>query len=414
MGKDKHIVEPVLPDLLPEAKRPKKIFRRTAALGTAVGLYFGGPYIDMATDSYDLPPMTPCDSYSAPLIDGRPDAGQAQEQAILNLFDNPGGRDSLVIQSIIASGGAEGRLSGFLNNNVGLDAQVALSEQSQGYDDSCGVRGILQDISIFNPVRMNAATYETDRQNPENFLEFKALANYQDPVSANKVVAYYHQETGTLLLAATGRSHNENADRAIAVATGNIDRLVPYEFMENFLGEVKDRLREDGLKVKNTTIFGHSLGVSGALVLKGMMESSHANQVMFGKQPVLTLIEGFGEGIAAEAVSDKFEISQEKLVRNSVSVRSGGVSTANIVAAEWDGNHTVGEKVYSLTAPGGEEDTHGLHGITRGLMNGSRTSTAYGGDFSTSGADLFKGQTLEVAGKLAKIGRDLRQATGLG
>ncbi|MBM3618960.1 MAG: hypothetical protein FJX23_10525 [Alphaproteobacteria bacterium] len=414
MGKDKHIVEPALTDFLPPAKKPKKIFRRTAALGTAVGLYFGGPYIDMATDSYDLPPMTPCDSYSAPLIDGRPDAGRAQEQAILNLFENPGSRDSLVIQSILASGGAEGRLRGFLDNHVGIDAKAALTEQSQAYDESCGVRGILQDISIFNPLRINAATYDEDRKNPENFLEFKAVANYQDPVSANKVAAYFHEETGTLVLAATGRSHDENADRAIAVATGNLERLMPYEFMDNFLGEVKDRIRQDGLKVNNTTIFGHSLGVSGAIVLKGMLETSHANQVIFGKQPVLTLVEGFGESLAAEAVSEKFGIPQEKLVRNSISARSGGVSTANIVAAEWDGNHTVGEKVYSLTAPGGEEDTHGLHGITRGLMNGSRTSTLYSGDFSTSGSDLFKGQTLQVAGKLAKIGRDLRQATGLG
>lgn len=414
MRKDNHIIEPKLSDFLPEAKKPKKIFRRTAALGTAVGLYFGGPYIDMATDSYTLPPMTPCDSFSAPLVDGRPDAAQAQQQVMLNLLNEPASRDSLVIQSILASGGKEGRLNGFLDDNIGLRATAQPSEYSQKYDESCGVRDVLQDIRIFNPLLKSEGTYEAEKNNPDNYLEFKAIANYQDPISANKVVAYYQKETGTLLLAATGRSHDENEDRAIAVATGNLDRIIPYEFMENFLGEVKDRIRQDGLQVNNTAIFGHSLGVSGAILLKGMLETSHANQVVFGKQPTLTLVEGFGESLAAEAVSDRFDIPQEKLVRNSVSVRSGGEGTANIVAHEWSGNDTVGARVYSLTAPTNGEDSHGLHGIARGLMNGSRTATPYGGDFSTNGDDLFKGQTLQVLGKVAKIGRDLRQATGIG
>lgn len=396
-----------------EGRKKRRVARKVAAAGTVAAVYFGGPYVKMVTDSYELEPMTPCDTYSSQII--REDAPQVEAavQAMSDIFDKPASVNTLLIQTILDNGGTKGRINQYTGGQAGIEVTAEQSAHSTAYDESCETRGILQDVRMFNPVLYNPATYEVDKENPDNYLTFRALANYEDEVSANKAIAYYHEATGTLLIGTVGRTGEENYDRAIATISSNTERAVPFDFMDNFLSEVKDQLRSQQLKVNNTAILGHSLGVIGAVTLKGMIESSHANQVIFGKDPSLTLLEGFGESFAADAVTKRFDLSFDKLTRHSVSIRSGGAGEANIIGSEWGNNQTIGRQVYAVSAPEGEE-SHTIRGIAYGLLDGEREVTPFSGEFSPDLKEKLLGEGAEVLGKLAQAGRVFRQHTGLG
>lgn len=392
-----------------DSRKTRRLLRRTTALSTAVGLYLAAPYIDMATDSYDLPPMPDCGTHSSAILaeHAMPSVGDAANAAMMHkLANEPASAESLIVQAILNKGGTSGRLKSLLDNELELDVKHAKSAESQAYESSCDYRGELIDIQIENPLLRGA-------EGEKNYLQFKAIANYDDEPSANKVVAYFEPDSGTLLISTVGLTRYENHDRAIAAITGNTERLVPYEFAEKFIAELRDQVREQGLQVNHTSILSHSLGTAGGVLMKGMLEDSMANKMVFGKNPSLTMVEGFAESLAADDVVEKLGIDHEKLTRNSVSVRSGGDGTANIITTEWGDNQTIGREVYAISCPD-NEDNHRMDGIAKGLIDGTRSVEPYEGTFRTEGSELVKGQGAEFVGKLAKLGREIRQQTGLG
>lgn len=399
-----------------DTPKPRRTFRklmlRGTALGAAVGLYLGAPYIDMATDSYTLPPMPDCASHSSSILTDAIDATAQHDAAIDALLNQPESEAALVMQAVLSKGGTAGRMNAMLDDDLGIPVNVERAEASKAYADSCETRGILQDVAIYNPLMLEGMT-PADAENPDHYIQFRAVMNYHDKASANKAVAYYQPDSGTLLISTLGLTQDENNDRALAAATGNTERLVPYEFAEKFIAELRDQIRAQGLKVENTAIMTHSLGTAGGVLMKGMLENSMANKMVFGKHPSLTMVEGFGESLAAEAVQARLDIPRDKLTRNTISVRSGNDGDANIIAAEWDGNHTIGEKVYAITAPEGQE-THRMEDIMRGVIKGERKIIRYEGTFRTDGMDRLKGEGAEILGKLARTGRDFRQSVGLG
>lgn len=385
----------------------KKWLLRSTALGTAVAMYMGGPYIDMATDSYELPPMTDCAEYSAEIEMERAGSPALQQQAMSEFLNDPASANTLIMQSILSKGGTEGRMNAMVRDTPSLDIQTEKSPNSADYKNSCDTRGDLIDIAIYNPLLKE--TPPVDGQGHEDdYLHFKAIANFDDPASGNKAVAYYQPDSGTLFIGTVGLTADENHDRAWAAISGNTERLVPYEFADKFIAELRDQLRDQGVKVSNTTIFSHSLGTPGGVLMKAKLEQSMANQVVFGKNPSLTIVEGFGESLAAEAVIEETGISSDKLTRNTVSVRSGGKGTANMIATEWHSNQTIGREVYSISSPDGTA-AHELGNIVDGLVKGSRKVSPTDEKFTTVREEMLKGRGIEVLGKLAKAGREFRQ-----
>jgi hypothetical protein len=403
------------PDQLTDTPKPRKTFRklmlRGTALGTAVGLYFGAPYIDMATDSYTLPPMADCSPHNSAIVQQETPPSEMRDAAMQAVLDAPESVGALTIQAILSKGGSSGRMNAMLRDGLGIPVTYDKADESKAYKQSCEFRGDLLDVSIFNPLLLDGMT-QADMENQDNYIQFHALMNYYDEASANKAVAYYQPDTGTLLISTLGLTHNENNDRAIAAISENTDRLVPYEFAEKFIGELRDQIRAQGLKVNNTSIMSHSLGTAGGVLMKGMLEKFMANQMVFGKKPSLTIVEGFGESLAADAVTAHLDLPREKLTRNTISMRSGDENDANIIAAEWDSNRTIGEKVYAISFPEGQE-SHRMEDIVRGVVKGERKITRFEGRFHTDGADRLKGEGGQFLGKLAREGRELRQTLGL-
>lgn len=403
------------PDQLTDTPKPRKTFRklmlRGTALGTAVGLYFGAPYIDMATDSYTLPPMADCSPHNSAIVQQETPPSEMRDAAMQAVLDAPESVEALTIQAILSKGGSSGRMNAMLNDELGIPVTYEKSAESADYKQSCETRGDLLDVAIFNPLLLGNAT-QADVENAGNYIQFHAVMNYADEASGNKAVAYYQSDTGTLLISTLGLTKYENHDRAIAAITENTDRLVPYEFAEKFIGELRDQIRAQGLKVNNTSIMTHSLGTAGGVLMKGMLEKSMANQMVFGKNPSLTMVEGFGESLAADAVTAHLDLPRDKLTRNSVSMRSGDKDDANIIAAEWDSNRTIGEKVYAISFPEGEE-SHRMEDILRGVLKGERGISSFEGRFHTDGVDRLKGEGAQFLGKLAREGRELRQTLSL-
>lgn len=397
-----------------KVKQHKKLLRRTTALGTAVGLYFAAPYIDMATESYDLSPMPDCASHSS-VIDAEPNGeSEIREEAVDKMFSDPASIPSVAIQGILQKGSSGPRLEGMMHHQKDtIVIHPQRSPESSDYMNSCETRSSLTDIEIYNPLLLEEGNIGKDSQDPADFIEFKALANFSDAPSGNRAVAYYQPDTETLVIGVVGMKHNENYDRPLAVIADNVDRVVPFEFAQKFLDEISTQLRDQKLPVSQTSIITHSLGTPGGITIKGMIETSHAKQVVFGKEPALTMVEGFGEGFAAEAVEDRLGVSHDRLTRNSVTIRTGGDGDSSIPGTEWGFNQTIGKEVYSIDVAEGHNQ-HDLGRLVKGILNGDHNLQPYDGEFTRGNVDMLKGEGAELLGKLAKLGRNVREGLSIG
>ena len=395
----------------------QKFLRAAATAAAAAAAVEGGaaaaPYLDSATKNYDLPPMDNCSAYNVVLSDDATSPAEINQHAIASIFNEPAGKTSVILQSILSKGGTTGRIDHMITQDVGIEINSKINEDSGSYSASCDYRGPLIDIAIKNPllIATNGRPYKETQ--PEDFLHFKAIANLDDAASGNKAVAYYEENSGTLFMGTVGLTADENNDRAWAAITGNTERLVPNEFADNFLGEVTDQIKQQGLEVNNTAIFSHSLGTAGGILLKAKIQDSFANQHIFGKNPQLTIVEGFGESLAAEAIIKDTGLAPQQLTRNTLSIRSGGEGTANIIASEWESNKTIGLNTYSVTAPE-EENTHRLPEMVKGLINGTRTINPTNELFLPNKWDRIKGEGLELVGEASRVGRNIRNSIGRG
>lgn len=388
-------------------KKPRHPFKtalqNTTAVATAAGVFFGLPIAADVTDSHSLAPLEQCSSYSAPLVDG-PAPTSAQ------MPTDTASRESLIIQSILISAGDPEKM-GLIEGHLRLPVEATPAAGGEGYGASCGIRVPLADIAIFDPARYDRSTIATERNNPDNYLNFQAIASFHDKESDSIALAYYESKSGTLSIQTVGLTPDEGHDRVVAVLSENDERAVPLEFARGFLAEVRDQVRGRGLQVNQTEVYSHSMGATAGVAIKGLLETSQANRIVFGDSPSLTITEGFGESYAAGVVEEALGISRERLTRNTSSVRSGGEGEANIVAAESPLNQPIG-RTYSISTHG--VDTHALPDIAIGLLNGNRKLTPYHGDFTASGTTSVQVDMASMLGKVIKAGREGRQAIGLG
>lgn len=378
--------------------------QHTTALTTAAGIFFSAPFIADVTDSHSLPPIADCTSYSAPLVDG-PAITSAQ------MPTDTASRESLIIQSILISAGDQEKMD-LVQGHLKLPVKTQPMEGAKAYGDSCEVRVPLADVAIFDPALYDRSTIATEKNNPDNYLNFKAIASFADPASDSIALAFYEPKSGTLSIQTVGLTPNEGINRVVAVLSENDERAVPLEFAQAFLQEVREQVRGQGLDVRRTEVNSHSMGATAGIAIKGLLESSQANRVVFGGNPSLTIIEGFGESYAAGVVAEELGISQEKLTRNTTTVRSGQEGEANVVAAETNLNHPIGQRVYSISNHG--VDTHALPDIAIGLLNGNRKVSPYNGNFSAEGTTSLQVDIAGILGKMVKAGREVRQSVGLG
>lgn len=386
-------------------RRPFKTFlQNTTALAAGAGVFFGAPILADVTDSHTLPPLEDCPSYSAPLVDG-PAATSAQMPT-----DNAS-RESLIIQSILIRAGDPQKM-GLIEEHLRLPVNVTPAAGGEAYGESCGIRVPLGDIAIFDPARHDRETIATERDNPDNYLHFQAIASFHDKESDSIALAFFEPQSGTLSIQTVGLTPDEGHDRVVAVLSQNDERAVPMDFARGFLAEVRDQVRGQGLDVRRTEVFSHSMGAQAGVAIKGLLETSAANRLVFGNDPGLTIIEGFGESYAAGVVAESLDISRERLTRNTVTVRSGQQGEANIVAAESDLNQPIGQQVYSLSTHG--VDTHALPDIAIGLLNGNRQVSSFDGVFTASGTTSVQVDLGSFLGKAIQAGREARQAIGLG
>lgn len=403
-------------------KKPKSTFRKwarnTTALGTAAGIFLATPYVLDATASHELSPLPDCPSYSA-VAPQDPTQQQAitveplsNIQVAQSLYSEPEKKSSFILNGALNSMGDLTKMW-LIDNSVQIKAEAVPRDEAQAYDESCAdLREPLRDLRIFNPVLYDKSTYPQMKDDPANYLTFQNIAHFKDEASGNIMLAFYEPQSRVLSLQVVGIWHEEGDARMIAGVTENTDRVIPYAFAERFLTEVREQVRSRGLEVSGTSIFAHSMGASGGVLLKGLIETGHANRLVFGQNPKLTLVESFNESLAAQTISEKLGIPMDKLTHNTISARSGGEGTANYIAAEWDTNHPIGERVYSISANGA--DTHALPDIMIGLLNGNRKLTPYDGQFTASGMNAVTVNVGQFLGKLAKGGRDVREALGIG
>lgn len=386
-------------------------FKRNLLTGSLVGATALSPVAAAATDSYDLEPLPDCPSFTSQVIEQDATVSDAAQQAAANLVNAPASNSSMVIQAVLVSAGDASKME-LMDRALQIDIHTHADAASQAYGEGCAHRSELRDIRMFNPALYDPATYDELRQDSDNYIEFQALAAYEDPASDNILRAYFEPRSGTLTIAAVGLTPDEGFERVLAVASENTDRVIPYDVADAFINELRRTILENGLTVNRTAIASHSMGTSGGVLVKAMLESSQVNRLLFGKDPSLTLIEGFGESLAAETVSRELDIPLHLITRNSHSLRSLKNGEANIVAHEWEGNHPIGEQVYAVHTAA--VDTHALPDMAIGLLNGKREIVPYDGEFRAGTREVLLGDTVQWAAKLAKAGRETREALGLG
>lgn len=385
-------------------------FKRNLATGTLVSAAAVAPVMAVATDGYDLEPLPDCTPFTAQVIEDIP-ASDITQKTVTDLVDTPASNSSMVIQAVLISAGDESKMK-LMDKALQIDITTRPDEQSYDYGDSCGVRSELRDIRMFNPALYEKSTYEEMRSDRDNYIEFQAIAAYEDPASNNIMRAYFEPQTGTLTIATVGMTPEEGFERPLAAATGNTDRVIPYDVASAFVNELRRTILENKLTVNRTAIASHSMGVSGGVLIKSMLESSHVNELVFGKDPSLTLIEGFGESQALEAVSRELDVPMERITRNSSSLRSLKDGAANLIAHEWEGNTPIGEQVYAVNTTA--IDTHALPDMAIGLLNGKREIVPYEGEFRAAGQEEVLANLGQWTGKIIKVVRDAKDTLGLG
>lgn len=385
-------------------------FKRRAVAGALVGATALSPVVAAATDSYDLAPLPDCEPFSVS-VQAQDAASSATQKLGNDLVNVPAGNGSVVLQSVLISAGDAAKMEE-MDKALPIAIRTAPSTLSVEYENSCGIRQELRDVTMFNPALYDAPTYASLKDDPSHYVTLQALAAYYDEASDSMLRAYFEPSSGTLTIQSVGMTEGEGYERALAAASGNTDRVIPYELAEDFIRELQQTILENHLSVKQTAIAAHSMGASGGILIKGMLETSQVNRLVFGAQPSLTIIEGFGESQAAETISKERDIPLATLTRNSVSLRSLKDGAANLVAHEWDGNHPIGEQVYAVESV--SEDTHALPSMAIGLLRGKNHIVPYDGTFTAKGAEGALAVGGGVLAKLVKAGRDAREGLGIG
>lgn len=385
-------------------------FKRRAVAGALAGAAVLSPVAQAATNSYELAPLPDCDPFTAQISSHSSDATPAQKAA-RDLVVAPASPSSIVIQAILLSAGDEEKMRE-MDNALQVAISTTRNADSTAYQQSCALHDELRDISIFNPALYDARTYNKLKDDPANHITFQSLAVYRDADSDTVLRAYYEPTTGTVSIVSAGMAVGEGFERALGVITENTDRVIPYALAEQFVQELQRTILENRLQVNQTAIAAHSMGASGGILLKGMLESTQLNRLVFGASPSLTVIEGFGESLAAQTISQQLDIPMDKLTRNSASLRSLKDGEANMVAREWDTNHPIGERVYAVESV--SKDTHALPSMAIGLLNGKNRITPYEGEFRADNGQEILAAGTQFLGKLAKVGRDVRETLGRG
>lgn len=370
-------------------------------IGDATAALLGGA--KAAVQDYTPPPLP---AHSA-FADAKTERGMdvSAFKTVTDLVDNPVNAASLAVQAILNHADTTQELDKIAGGKIVPHVIYEESEHSAAYVSSCEeLRGRLFDVTLFDPSKYDANTYEEEKLKPENQLRFKAVAHYENKETGDKAIALLHAETGTLVISTIGLTETEGKSRMWGVVSGDPKRTVHMDFTGQFLQELAMQIEEHDIPVRATIFASHSMGVANGMTMLAQTHQSERLQKAFGGIPPLVAMESFGESLAAEETEKQTGLPVRTMAENIYSVR---VSPATFIGHEWDNNKAVAERHGMMRPKGEKHDYHRLAELAELLTTGRMPVEKQESKFHSRISERWWAEALQAIGKLAEKGRDV-------
>lgn len=384
--------------------------KQAAVVGAATAALLAGG--NAATRDYTPPPLPACSTFAdVKASQNNNDADISAFQTVTDLVDNPVSAASLAVQAILNHADTTHELDKIAGGKITPYVTYKENAYSEAYIASCQeLRSPLFDVTLFDPSKYDANTYEEEKLKPENQLHFKAVAHYENKETGDKAIALLHAETGTLVISTIGLTETEGKSRMWGVLSGDPKRTVHMDFTGKFLQELAMQIEELNIPVRATIFSSHSMGVANGLTMLAQTHQSERLQKAFGGIPPLVAMESFGESLAAEETENLTGLPVKKMADNIYSVR---VSPATFIGHEWDNNQAVGNERYGMVRPEGEKhDYHRLATLAELLTTGKMPVEKHEGKFGSKLSERWWAEALQAIGKIAEKGRNVREGLG--